>query len=167
MKKIMASIIFGTIIFSFSTAVLANSGPVFWQGYPSSEIMAIDEDSPIMVKNENLIFDFSDDQGSDYTVSGRVKASYKMVNPTNELQSVQMAFPFVGTVGRILPDDIVITADGRVQPYNIYVGDEVENFGDPMQNDLEPIFAFDSIVNSLTDEIYIGQTFAEKQKGKL
>jgi len=40
MKKLVKSIIITFITFSFTT-VFANSGPVYWQGYPSSDIMTV------------------------------------------------------------------------------------------------------------------------------
>ncbi|HHY05244.1 MAG TPA: hypothetical protein GX534_08680, partial [Thermoanaerobacterales bacterium] len=60
MRRLIASIALIFLVFCCGAA-FANSGPVFWQGYPSSEIMSIENDSPIEVKKENLVFDFSDD----------------------------------------------------------------------------------------------------------
>ena len=60
-----------------------------WKGYPSSDIMLIKENCPITVKNENLVFDFSDNN-SGYTIDGKVTAAYIMENPTDEPLSVQM-----------------------------------------------------------------------------
>lgn len=167
MKKFIASIIFAAVMFSFFTTGFANSGPVFWQGYPSSDIMSIEANSPITVINENLVFDFSDCDDSYHTISGKVTATYKMVNPTNESQSVQMAFPFVGTIDSFLPYDIVITADDSVLPYDIYIGDVVNSYGNPLQDDKEVSFDFASIVNTITDELYKAESFAENEKGKL
>jgi len=81
------------LIFSFSL-VFANSGPVFWQGYPSSDIMTVDRNSPIEVKSENLIFDFSEESNDSYSIQANVTAEYEMTNPTDETQSVQMAKRF-------------------------------------------------------------------------
>ena len=87
MIKLIAAIILITVLCSAAFAVLANSGPVFWKGYPYSDIMLIEENSPITVKNENLIFDFSDDNGSDYTIVGKVTATYEMANSADKPQS--------------------------------------------------------------------------------
>lgn len=78
MKKLMACIILAAFMLSSATA-FANSGPTFWQGYPSSDMLLIEQDSPIAVKNENLIFDFSDYDNSDYAISGKVSATYEML----------------------------------------------------------------------------------------
>lgn len=61
MKRLVKSIVIIFLIFSF-TLVFANSGPVYWQGYPSSDIMTVQKNSPIQVKSERLTFDFSDEE---------------------------------------------------------------------------------------------------------
>ena len=166
MKKRIEHIIFTTVILSFFTMVFANSGPVFWQGYPSSDIMSIEADSPITVKNENLVFDFSDYNDSDYTVSGKVMATYEMVNPTKEAQSVQMAFPFVGTLYSLSPESVVISADNIILPYDMYLGDVVDIRGNPRYEE-EASFDFANILNTITAEPYIAESFEESEKGKL
>ncbi|MEL7564064.1 MAG: hypothetical protein AAGU27_04205 [Dehalobacterium sp.] len=167
MKNAIKCIIIAVGLFSFATMVLANSGPVFWQGYPSSEIMLIEDNCPIEIKNENLVFDFSSFKGSDYTISSKVTAAYRMFNPTNEPQSVQMAFPFVGSLDSLVPEDIHITADDSVLPYDVYVGDVVDSYGDPLQDDKKVSFDFAGIVSTITDELYQGKNFPEDEKGKL
>lgn len=167
MKRIIGNLIFAVVIFSFSVMVFANSGPVFWQGYPASDIMSVEKDSPIKVESENLIFDFSDCEDSSFTISGKVTAAYKMLNPTNERQSVQMAFPFVGALNSISWNDIVITAGDSILPYKIYTGDVVENYGNPRVEKKEASFDFAGIVSTITDERYNAENFSEKEKGKL
>ena len=92
MKKSTLYIILTLVVLYLPAVVMANSGPTYWQGYPSSEIMLVKNNSPITVENEELVFDFSDYKGRSYTVDGKVTATYEMVNPTNKAQSVQMAF---------------------------------------------------------------------------
>ncbi len=167
MKKAVASILFFILIFSFFTMTFANSGPVFWQGYPSSDIMSIEDNSPIRVENENLVFDFSDSDISSYRVNGKVTATYEMFNPTNDLQSVQMAFPFVGRLDSLLPEDIIITADDSVLTYDLYIGDVVNSYGNPSQRDQDVSFDFTNIVSSITESTYKGENFTENEKGKL
>ncbi len=150
---------------SFPTAILANSGPTYWQGYPSSDIMLVEENSPITVKNEDLVFDFSDDE-SGHTISGKVTATYEMVNPTDEQLSVQMAFPFVGRVDELSPDDITIMVDSNPVPYDLFIGDTVDSYGASIE-DREPSFDFKDIVNTITDELYKAENFTEKELGKL
>lgn len=167
MKKPIGAIILTTVLCFFATAVFANSGPVFWKGYPSSDIMFVEEDSPITVENENLIFDFSDSGDSGYTITGKATARYKMINSTDKLQSVQMAFPFVGRLRELLPDDIIITADDNAVPYDIYIGDVVHSYGDPRQQEKEVSFDFKSIVNTITNGQYKARNFSKNEKGKL
>jgi len=167
MKKIIKNIILAVVMFTFSTVAFANSGPVFWQGYPSSEIMLVEENSPIVVKNENLVFDFADREDSDYSISGKVTAAYQMHNPTNKSQSVQMAFPFVGSLDSLFPEEMVITVDDNALPYDIYIGDVVDSHGNPFQDDKKVSFDFAGIVNTITDKPYKGENFVENEKGKL
>jgi hypothetical protein len=167
MKKLIESIILATIILSFSIMVFANSGPVFWQGYPSSDVMSIDVDSPISVKSENLVFDFSDDNSFDYSIAGKVTATYEMVNPTEESQSVQMAFPFVEALNSLSPESVVISADGRVLPYDIYFGAIVESRGNPRYDEKEASLDFANILDTITKEPYKAESFGENEKGKL
>ncbi len=168
MKKFRESFIFAAVMFSFSTMVLANSGPVFWKGYPSSEIMSIKDNSPIWVKTENLVFDFTNrNDFSDYTISGKVTATYEMVNPTNEPQSVQMAFPFVGELDRLSSNETIITADDCILPFEIYIGDVVDSYGNPRQVEKEASFEFAGIVSTITNELYQAKNFSENEKGKL
>jgi len=166
-KRTIRYFLFAAVIFSFFAIAFANSGPVFWQGYPASDIMSIEKDSPIKVKSENLVFDFSDCEDSYFTVSGKVTAAYKMLNPTNERQSVQMAFPFVGTLDSISWNDIVITADDSILPYDIYIGAVVDSNGNSRVEEREASFDFARIVSTITDEPYKAENFSEYEKGKL
>lgn len=154
------------VMATLSIPVFANSGPVFWQGYPSSDVMSIEENSPIAIKNENLVFDFSDTNGLSYALSGEVTASYEMANPTNETQSVQMAFPFIGKLDNLLAKEIAINADGHELPYDIYIGDVVNSHGSPFQKEEDASFDFASIIETITDETYKAENFSENEKGK-
>jgi hypothetical protein len=166
MKKLNKSILLTIVIFSFSTIIFANSGPVFWQGYPASDIMSIKANSPITVKNEKLVFDFSNYDESDYTISGKVRAAYSMANPTKETQLVQMAFPFVGTLYALSPESVVITADNIILPYDLYLGDVVDIRGNP-RYEKDTNFDFANILNAITEEAYKAEGFEDSEKGKL
>lgn len=166
MKILTYVVLFTAIMVAFATPVFANSGPVFWQGYPSSDVMSIEENSPIMIENENLIFDFSDIDSFSYSLSGEVTASYEMANPTNETQSVQMAFPFIGKLDSLLAKEIAITADGHKLPYDIYIGDVVNSHGSPFRKEEDASFDFASITSTITDETYKAENFSENEKGK-
>lgn len=167
MKKLIISIIFILFLFSFSITSFANSGPVYWQGYPSSDIMSIEENSPIKVKSENLEFDFSNNSNSDFTICGEVTASYIMANQANETKKVQMAFPFIGRLDDISADDIAITANGNVVPYKVYVGNRVRGSKNQSYDNIDSSFQFDNIVSTITDELYSAYYFKQDEKGKL
>jgi hypothetical protein len=167
MKKSILYIILTIIILSLPATATANSGPTYWQGYPSSEIMLVKDNSSITVENENLIFDFSDYEERSYTVDGKVTATYQMVNPTNEAQTVQMAFPFVGTLNSLSMEDIEVSVDSSNIPYEIYIGDVVGNYRNTLEDGKEEIFDFTNIINTITDKPYKAKNFAENEKGKL
>lgn len=167
MRKFIAIIIIFAVMFSCYIIAFANSGPVFWEGYPSSDIMSVDPDSKISVKSENLVFDFSDRDNSHYTISGKVTAAYDMVNTTGEQKSVQMAFPFVGKLDSLSREDIVITADGSPLSYDIYLGDVVNSHGNPFIEDRSANYDFSTIVGGITDEPYKGKNFSGNEVGKL
>jgi hypothetical protein len=166
-KKLIPGILIMVIFLNISNLALANSGPVYWQGYPSSDVMLVDKASPITVESESLVFDFSDSNHSDHSITGKVTASYQMFNPTKEPKSVQMAFPFVGTIAGLSLDDIKITADGDALPYDIYIGNSVNSHRISGQEDIRADFDFDSVVSAITHKPYKPENFAEDEMGKL
>lgn len=150
----------------FQTA-FANSGPTYWQGYPSSDVLAVDENSPVEVESEKLIFDFSGDSSHNHTIRGQVTASYEMVNPEDKDLSVQMAFPFVGSLNDFSLNDIEIRAGETVLPYDLYIGDVVNSYGDPRQQENGVSFAFADIIGTITNKPYEARHFSEYEKGRL
>lgn len=150
------------IIYSLPVTVLANSGPVYWHGYPSSDSLVIDANTPILVESENLVFDFSNSNEFSHSINGQVTATYEMVNPTNEPQLVEMLFPFVGRVNGFKQEDVVISADEEILPSEIYIGDLVSEQRDNRRAD----FDFKKIVSMITNETYKGNYFKENDIGK-
>ncbi|HHV65959.1 MAG TPA: hypothetical protein GXX46_12990 [Peptococcaceae bacterium] len=166
MKKLPAILVLVVLLSALPQTALANSAPVFWQGYPSSQLMMIDDDSPVMVEAEDLVFDFRDKSGLSYALSGKVKATYQMHNPTNSAQTVRMAFPLIEALNNLRPQELVISADGEKLPYQIYLGEEVKSGGG-----FKPVeqisLNFADIVKTITAEPYTPENFALTQKGKL
>lgn len=102
--------------------VYANSAPSYWKGHPYSDVLAVQEDSPIIVEREHLTFDFTNAQAGGYgSPRGRVLAEYRMTNPTNDTLSVQMAFPFAANLSNFFADEITVKADGTATSYEIYI----------------------------------------------
>lgn len=165
MKKFVYIVII--LIISSFTMVFANSGPVYWQGYPSSDIMTVDKDSPIKVKSEDLIFDFSDGNNDLHSVQANVTAQYEMTNPTDKTQSVQMAFPYIERLYNINYDNIKITANGKELPYEVYAGNVVNSYGNSFEEDKEKNYDFDKIVNTISNDIYDAKSFSVYGIGKL
>jgi hypothetical protein len=165
MKKLV-KIISILLVSSFSL-VFANSGPVYWQGYPSSDIMTVDKDSPIEVKSEDLIFDFSNGNNDSHSVQANVTAQYEMTNPTDETQLVQMAFPYIERLYNINYDNLKITADGKELQYEVYAGNVVNNYGNSFEENKDENFDFDEIVNTISNNIYDAKSFSADEIGKL
>lgn len=90
-----------------------------------------------------------------------------MFNPTNESQLVQMAFPFVGTLEKLSPEDIIITTDGNELSYEIYIGDVVDNHGYHKEEEKKVSFDFENIVSTITNNSYSPKNFREKEIGRL
>lgn len=149
-----------TFMLLFNTLAYANSAPTYWTGYPSGDIMAIDKNTPIMILNENLLFDFTGEHDSSYSPSASVSAVYEMQNSSNEHASVQMAFPFIKRFDESLTDDIIIKADDEVISYNTYIGSRVEEAD-------EATFNIEQIVKSISDKKYTAENFEENETGKL
>ena len=165
MKKLVKITVI-LLISSFSL-VYANSGPVFWQGYPSSDIMTVDRNSPIEVKSENLIFDFSDENNDSYSVQANVTAEYEMTNPTDETQSVQMAFPYVERLSNVNYENIKITANGKKVPYEVYAGKTVNSYGNSFEENKDENLDFNEIVNTISNDTYEAKSFKADEIGKL
>jgi len=120
-------------VYLSTVSVYANSAPSYWEAFPYSEVLVVEEDSPITVDREHLTFDFSEayNDGDFHSPVGKVLAEYQMTNPTNETLSVQMAFPFVSNLSNLSISDITVRADGTAVPYEIYADPkEVNASGD-------------------------------------
>jgi hypothetical protein len=78
MKRIVSICILLLVVLSgISTIVVTgNSGPTSWQGTSGAELLSIDEDTPIEVIEENLVFDFREIVDEGYTISSWITASY-------------------------------------------------------------------------------------------
>ena len=89
-----------------SSVALANSARMHWEGVSSPGAMAIDEDCPVVVEGEKLVFDVVDFPEAYYGIDGdpasyasTVTAAYEFLNPADYAVSMTLAFPF-----GVLPD---------------------------------------------------------------
>ncbi|KAB3539098.1 hypothetical protein F8154_01005 [Alkaliphilus pronyensis] len=149
----------------FTSTAFSNSGPVYWGGKSASDILLVDSNSPITVTSENLTFDFSKNQIPDHTIHGEVTAEYVMVNPTNESQTVLMAFPFISQIRSLTTDDVRIYADDKLLDYDIYIGDIIRSSA--TESNKESTFSFTNIVNNITNEPYKAESFAKNERRRL
>ncbi|WFA10042.1 hypothetical protein [Tissierella sp. Yu-01] len=170
MRKYNLYIVILLLIFSFTSVTNANSGPTYWRGYPSLEVLAVDENSTIKVENEELIFDFSKEEYldyHDYSLSGLVTARYAMSNSIGTHETVLMAFPFISSIDTFNPSDIIIRSDELSIPYKIYIGDEYR--GKSRNDDVfaDDKLEFKNIVNSISDKIYSPKYYDLDEVGTL
>lgn len=159
-KKIYIFIITLIILISFVNIGYANSGPTYWKGYPTFEILSIKENSPIVVENEDLVFDFSKKEyleRDDHSISGFITATYTMSNQSNDDETVQMAFPFVSSLRYFNPEDVAIKVDDQDIPFDIYMGEKLDDDN----------LNFNSIVRSIRREVYVPQNYDLNEVGTL
>lgn len=151
-----------------NAATYANSGPTYWDGYPSSEILTIDENSPIAVEKEDLIFDFTMDENikhASYSITGLVTAKYTMTNRSEDGQTVQMAFPFISSIQDFNPEAIGIKVNNENIPFEVYIGSELNNRN--RTEDREEQLDFSSIVKTISSSEYIPTNYDLNEIGTL
>lgn len=95
----------------------ANSAPTHWEGSPGSEVLAVEENCPISVTQEDLSFRIT--EPIDYSLNAEVTAIYQMENPTEEPQNIQMAFSLEESVYSFDPATVHITGDGTALPFQL------------------------------------------------
>lgn len=168
MKRMIGLLLFIMLLFA-ATPALANSGPVFWEGFPGAETMAVDKDCPISVTNEQLTFDLSEGTQNSYAVHGQVTARYEMRNPTEDTIEAAMAFPFIGSLRDLLPGQVSITAGDAALPWTLYLGDTVDASrfaaGEPRSTDTD--ISFETIVSAIEGGSYQPQHFSADEEGTL
>lgn len=166
-KKYLIFILSLILILLFNTIAYANSAPTYWIGFPSTGMMAVDKNTPIRVLEENLLFDFTEEVDNTYSPKAKVNATYEMENTSSEIISVEMAFPFIQRFSELSLADINITADDEVIPYNVYLGDTVQESGYPFQQPKNIDYNIDNILHSITEKKYMANNFSEDELGKL
>ena len=109
MKKLKAVIISAlaltaSLIVAFAPAVSANSALTYWKGVNASGAMVTDENCPVVVNSEKIVFDIGEFPESYYEEGESLKdydagvtATYLFENPSNYAVDMTLAFPF-GTV---------------------------------------------------------------------
>ncbi|NLX77997.1 MAG: hypothetical protein GXZ01_11640 [Clostridiaceae bacterium] len=164
--KNFAILLITVFLMTFLQPSFANSLPSYWEGYPSYEVLSVDENSPIEVKSEHLLFDISEFKEYRYTITGRVTAAYEMFNPTDEDLTVQMAFPFITRLDAFSKDDISITADNENIPFEIYIGEPVEGYS-RTETEQENFLDISRITKAINTAPFQGRIFSETDKGVL
>ena len=100
----------------------ANSGPVRMQASPSFAVTPL-ADCPVTVTGEDLSFDFSSQERSNYSPLAKVTARYGMKNPSSGALNVQMAFPMIASLSDLSRmQGIRIQSDGKDLPFRFSIG---------------------------------------------
>lgn len=165
--KFIVLIVVLICVFLFKIIAYANSAPIYMPDYPSIGIFTVDENTPIQVLKENLLFDFTEEDDNTYSPKAKVSAAYEMQNSSNEDISVHMAFPFIEKFSEFSPDDIIITADNEIISYDVYLGDVIKNSGNSFQDPENTDLNIEQIIKSITDKKYMANNFKENETGKL
>jgi len=117
-KKLLFKIL---IILLSINVVSANSTPTFWHAEPLAEVLIVDDNTPIEVKSEHLIFDLNNPSVPDnsFWLSGLVSASYEMSNPTDQELVVRMLFPFKDRLDQIRFDLLSVVDNDEMIDYQL------------------------------------------------
>jgi hypothetical protein len=166
MKKILCAALAAMIFLAPFSTVRANSAPVYWEGYPSTVIMSVDEDTEIKVDSEKLLFDLSEGMKGGYSPLCRITAAYTMTAGDEDTAST-MAFPYIGSLQSLYEGEVRITADGEEVPFSLMFGEPAKGYGtfsDSEKKDPDP---FSRILSSISPNDYVPESFDADDKAKL
>ncbi|OOB77223.1 MAG: hypothetical protein BEN18_10775 [Epulopiscium sp. Nuni2H_MBin001] len=119
-KLLLTALAFGL----FTELTFANAAAYQLSAYQNYEVYLVDEDCPIQVLDEHLVFDFSGEHRFEAT------ATYQMYNPTNEVLEVNMMFPAIINVRRYLENQdhsVEILVNKEPIAIDLYLGDKMQN----------------------------------------
>lgn len=124
LKRLCTALLCAALSLFSPAEVSANSGPVRMQASPSFAVTPL-SDCPVTVTGEDLSFDFSSQERSNYSPLAKVSARYEMKNPSSGALSVQMAFPMIASLSDLSRmQGIRIQSDGRDLPFRFSIGGE-------------------------------------------
>ena len=155
MKKTITVLLTLLTVMLMCVPAYANSAQVYWESVPGLSVCTLDEDTPVTVESEELLFDLS---STDWSGGGKVSAAYKMNNPTDGLITSQMVFPIISAPCEFLAESVKITADGENVPYSLYIGDVVND---------EQSFDLSTALKALDGTRYTPQSFDCDEQGTL
>ena len=102
----------------------ANSAQLYWEGKPGASVCTLDENTPIAVESEELVFDLSN---PNRIGGGRVTASYEMKNTSDIALHSDMVFPLLSSVSDFDPESVSITSGGENTAFEVYIGGKAES----------------------------------------
>lgn len=143
---------------------LANSGPVRWEGYAHGEMLAVEENCPIEVQHEELVFDLRQGTQGRYTIGGTITATYTMRNPTDTARRVEMAFPLIAELSRFSPAEAHVRVDGQPVETALYIGEQYSSDAQSSDGNALPDYSFARILAALQPEGYTPVRFDPAQE---
>ncbi len=124
-KAAIICMLVGSLLVLSAVPASANTAAIQQDyGAPGTETLVLEEDCPVTVQREILLFDLRDTQPNS-GAGAVVEASYFMHNPTQEEQKVRMAFPYIAPLKGFQAEDIHIKAGGVSVPFEIRVSPEM------------------------------------------
>lgn len=165
MKKVLALALASALIITPFSKVLANSAPVYWEGYPSTVIMSVDRDTDIRVDSEKLLFDLSEGLKGGYSPLCRITATYTM-SAGKDTKST-MAFPYIGSLQSLYEGEVRITADGEAVPFSLLFGEPAEGYGTFSDSEKKNPQPFSSILSTVSNTDYEPLSFDADEKATL
>ncbi|QAT48501.1 hypothetical protein EQM14_01190 [Caproiciproducens sp. NJN-50] len=124
LKRLWTALLCAALAVLSPAEASANSGPVRMQASPSFAVTPL-SDCPVAVTGEDLSFDFSSQERSDYSPLAKASARYEMKNPSSGALNVQMAFPMIASLSDLSRmQGIGIRSDGKDLPFRFSIGEE-------------------------------------------
>ncbi|MBP1919265.1 hypothetical protein [Youngiibacter multivorans] len=165
MKRILVIAIAAIMLLTPFSKVLANSAPVYWEGYPSSVIMSVDKETDISVDSEKLLFDLSEGLKGGYSPLCRITAAYSM--SAGEDTTSTMAFPYIGSLQSLYEGEVRITADGEEVPFSLFFGEPAEGYGTFSDSEKRDPLTFSNIIQAVSKTDYEPVSFNADEKATL
>lgn len=146
-KKKRSFIIFAMIVMFFANSlqVSANSMPAYWEAVALEGVTFYEENCPIEVKSERLIFNIKDFLKEDYRsieafqkYGSTVSAEYTFYNPTNTDITAKLMFP----MGQLPDNALYIEMEDNIWQYDL---------------DKYSIWADDKVVEKDVRHMYMGE----------
>ena len=155
MQKILTVIVMTAVLWCSIVPVSANSLPAYWEAVTLEGVTVVDEDCPIEVQKEKLVFNITDFLKEDYKsiksfleYESNMNAEYTFYNPTDKDITAKLLFP----MGNIPENALYVTEEDNIWPYDLDKYDVLVN---------------DEVIDKKVRHIYMGEGSVFKAKQAL